>query len=69
MRLELHVSMDGAAFRESDAPPFEVARILRDAADQINAYATALDDPVRLYDSNGNRCGFFVVTESELANS
>lgn len=65
MRLELHVSMDGAAFRDSTAPPFEVARILREAADRIDGYGTLLDETVRLRDSNGNRVGFFVVTESE----
>lgn len=63
MRLEVHVNMDGAAFQDSTAPPFEVARILRAAADEIDACGTAVDETVRLRDRNGNRVGFLVVTE------
>lgn len=65
MRLELHVSMDGAAF-DNGPGPLEAARILRDAATTLEQTAWDVNRPVRVRDANGNRVGFLLVTDEPL---
>lgn len=64
MRLDVHLSMDGAAF-DNGPGPLEVSRILRHLADQFDRGVVPYDDePVRLKDVNGNRVGYAIVTEN-----
>lgn len=62
MRFELNVGTDNAAFDGEDREE-EVARILRDAADQVARSILVPNEPIRLFDVNGNRVGFAVLTE------
>lgn len=62
MRFELNVSTDNAAFDGEDREE-ELARILRDAADQVARSILRPNEPIRLFDVNGNRVGFAVLTE------
>jgi hypothetical protein len=63
MRYEVHIGMSNAAF-EDDDPGFEVARLLRELADEVEGRSLAgLQQPVRLRDYNGNRVGFGVAVE------
>lgn len=67
MRLELHVSMDGASFADDEMDcSRELARILRKAADGIEIDGYELNGVRRIKDVSGNRCGYWVVTDAPL---
>jgi hypothetical protein len=56
-RVEIRTA--GAAFSGDDGP-YEVARILRDIADQVEVTGTLRRfDPVSVLDINGNVTGFY----------
>lgn len=59
--VSVKIATDNAAFRLEDGTldRFEVARVMREAADKVEAgYSTG-----RLMDANGNDVGGFLVTE------
>jgi hypothetical protein len=64
MRFEIHLSMDGAAFRES--PQFELADVLENLAVKLHD-GFLVESPIRLRDRNGNRVGFALVTDTAMS--
>jgi hypothetical protein len=63
MRLELHLSMDGAAF-DNGLGPLEAAYVLHEAAGRLESGPWTVEEVVRLRDLNGNRVGYMLVTDS-----
>lgn len=63
MKLTLTLSVDNAAFAENGG--HEVARILREAAAELNAEKEIwlVDGIRRLWDINGNRIGYLTVSD------
>jgi hypothetical protein len=56
----LKIQPDNDAFRSADGhlmPEMEIARILRDAADEIENRNLVLSPDMTLHDYNGNACG------------
>ncbi len=70
IRFELHVDTSSAAFGAEDEDEYqaqgELARILRNAARVVEQDGYELEAPNRLYDSNGNRVGYWRVTAEPL---
>lgn len=63
MKFTVHISTDNAAFHpvsedEEFRPGPEVARILRELADQVEYSQLVPGVPIRLRDYNGNRVGY-----------
>lgn len=56
---QLKIHNSGAAF--DDAPEYEVARILRELADKVEAGRTS----GRVFDLNGNACGNWAFDKAE----
>jgi hypothetical protein len=54
MQFVLSLKMSGAAF---DDPAAETARLLREAAEQVDAAGAVVGTRAVLMDVNGNRCG------------
>ena len=61
MRTQVNIDSENAAFEGDNGRP-EVARLLRQAADRIEAG----DDIGRLHDINGNGCGRFDCEPGEV---
>lgn len=61
---EIHLSTRGSAFTDNEAS--EVARILRELADNIEGFHLGLahGEITRLKDINGNRVGYATAVES-----
>jgi len=62
MRFELHIGTEGAAF-EGEGRDAEIARILKKLARRLEQDELTAEEPLRLFDANGNRVGFAVLTE------
>lgn len=68
MRFELHIGTSNGAFHDDDDadtphPEPELARILRELSDRVADVRLVPEEPIRLFDVNGNRVGFAVLTE------
>lgn len=66
MKLIITIRMDNAAFFDDGEQPArgrEVARILRNLADQVEDDADLVDHATRLADINGNAVGLSTVTD------
>lgn len=69
MRLELHLSLDGAAFGATFGGEVrarhEANRILTQVGADIERDGYELDTPRRIKDINGNRCGYWLITDKD----
>lgn len=54
-KIIIKLEIKGSAFDEY--PGMEAARILRDLADRIEGMTQAPEEPLKLYDINGNAAG------------
>jgi hypothetical protein len=59
-RIDIRINTTAAAF--DGAPALEAAAILRRLADRLDA---GDHPPAKLYDTNGNACGYCYVTEAD----
>lgn len=62
MRFELHIGVENDAFQGEDRDA-EIARILKKLARRLEQEGQAPEQAIRLFDANGNRVGFAVLTE------
>jgi hypothetical protein len=71
VRLELHIDTESSAFDGGDEDEFpaqqELGRILGKAAHEIALHGYNLNEPNRLRDVNGNRCGYWIFTDEPLS--
>lgn len=65
MNFLLNISTDNAAFEEGGLEA-EVSRILRELADRIDGVHVEPEQPLRLFDVNGNRVGYALLSEGDL---
>jgi hypothetical protein len=59
---EIIINMETTNAAFDGAPALEVAAILRRLADRLDAGEAP---PIKLYDTNGNACGYCCVTEAD----
>lgn len=64
MIFRLHIHADSAAFEEEGVPVHELARILRETADRIEAEGVPTSY-ANLRDVNGNTCGAYRLRDED----